>query len=56
MEEAEKIARDRGFKKMKLSSAEANRRAIAFYEKLGWQRVIEDDIWKGQMTKTLSST
>jgi len=54
MEKAENIARKKGFEKMNLSSAEANLHAIVFYERLGWQRVMEDGTWKGRMTKTLS--
>ena len=53
MQEAESIARNKGFEKMNLSVSKENRRAIAFYEKLGWERVIEGGEWKGRFTKSL---
>jgi len=53
MEEAEKIARNRGFRKMNLTVAEANLQAITFYERLGWRKRLENDVWEGQFTKIL---
>lgn len=53
MEETEKIAQQRGFKKLNLSVATDNLKAISFYEKLGWRKVIEKDQWQGRMIKEL---
>jgi len=53
MMEAERCARARGFTRMQLSVALNNRQAIAFYERIGWQRTMEEGIWKGHMTKGL---
>lgn len=55
MEHAENIALERGFTLMRLSVHPSNGRAVRFYEKMGWQRVLDDGIWKGNMEKTLTS-
>ena len=39
---------------MNLSVSTRNHQAIAFYERLGWQKVVEGG-WKGQMVKGLGA-
>lgn len=51
--ESEKIARRHGFEQMDLSVYWSNHRAIAFYERAGWQRRIQNGVWKGFMFKPL---
>ena len=54
MEECEHEARNRGYRAMHLSVSPANAIAIAFYERLGWQRrPATDGKWYGLMTKAL---
>jgi ribosomal protein S18 acetylase RimI-like enzyme len=53
LEAAEGIARARGFAQMDLSVYLDNTRAIAFYERNGWQRLIQDGAWQGFMFKPL---
>ena len=54
MDEAERLARQRGFGRMNLSVKVSNDRAIRFYEGLHWQRRIgADAIWNGEMIKWL---
>jgi ribosomal protein S18 acetylase RimI-like enzyme len=52
MEVAENVATNRGFTRMNLSVSVTNLQAITFYENLGWDRRLEDGVWKGQMTKS----
>lgn len=47
-------ARSRGFAQMDLSVYLDNARAIAFYERNGWQRLIQDGAWQGFMFKPLT--
>jgi ribosomal protein S18 acetylase RimI-like enzyme len=51
---AESYARARGFAQMDLSVYLDNTRAIAFYERQGWQRLIQDGAWQGFMFKPLA--
>ena len=53
MIESEKVAREGGFEEMNLSVNTANHQAIGFYEGLGWQKVIRESVWQGEMSKQL---
>ena len=53
MEDAEREAREWGFKYMYLTVATDNLRAIRFYEKTGWTRVPQDGEFHGFMDKWL---
>lgn len=55
MEDAEAEAKRRGFRHMHLTVDVKNERAIRFYEKLGWKKVLESGEWKGTMTKQLAT-
>ena len=55
MAEAEKRARSGEFVRMHLTVHPDNARAVAFYERGGWSRIIADDgSWKGQMVLQLA--
>ena len=54
MQEAEKEAFSTGFKKMHLTVNPANTKAVNFYAKQNWEKVLVDNRWKGAMKKTLS--
>lgn len=55
MEATERIARLNDYSMMNLTVAVNNVQAIHFYEKLGWQHVVNTSgSWTGQMTKMLS--
>jgi ribosomal protein S18 acetylase RimI-like enzyme len=56
MAEAERVAHERGYARMNLSVSTRNQQAIAFNERLGWQKVLEGGGWKGQMIKCLGGT
>ena len=54
MEDAEARARKAGFHQMHLSVDTINQQAIRFYERLGWQRVVEHGgEWHGYMERPL---
>jgi ribosomal protein S18 acetylase RimI-like enzyme len=53
LDAAESHARACGFAQMDLSVYLDNARAIAFYERNGWQRLIQDGAWQGFMFKPL---
>ncbi|MCC6972727.1 MAG: GNAT family N-acetyltransferase [Anaerolineae bacterium] len=53
MEYCEQIAIQQGFQFMDLTVHPTNHNAVAFYERLGWERVLEQGEWKGRMTKSL---
>lgn len=54
MAEAERVAVARGFSKMHLTVNIHNDQAIAFYEKLGWQKLTShDETWQVSMSKDL---
>jgi ribosomal protein S18 acetylase RimI-like enzyme len=53
MEESEAIARQRGFKEMRLSVNTDNAQAIGFYESLGWEKIPAEGNWQGRMRKGL---
>lgn len=53
MRASEDAARLRKYKQMNLSVHTDNLQAIRFYEKCGWERLIEKGIWRGNMRKTL---
>jgi ribosomal protein S18 acetylase RimI-like enzyme len=55
MEHSEALAKEQGFQRMKLSVHETNLRAIAFYEKLGWEKVMKEGLWDGRMHKWLNN-
>jgi len=50
---SENTARERGFNLMQLSVNPQNSQAIGFYESLGWRKSEREEIWKGEMLKTL---
>jgi ribosomal protein S18 acetylase RimI-like enzyme len=54
MQASEVMARQRGFATMELFVHSDNVKAISFYEALGWERELENGIWKGVMRKYLS--
>lgn len=54
MEACETIARERGFSEMALVVAPGNRRAISFYESIGWARVRAAGEWDGRMRKVIA--
>jgi ribosomal protein S18 acetylase RimI-like enzyme len=51
MNACEVIARERGFDQMHLTVHPENRQAKAFYERLGWERIIQGRSWRGAMRK-----
>jgi ribosomal protein S18 acetylase RimI-like enzyme len=54
---AEDEARRLGLDRLRLTVRPENARAIAFYEKLGYERVIEPNgVWRGRMLKVLEGT
>ncbi len=53
MDDAEALALRRSFERMNLSVATDNETAIAFYERLGWQRVPLTGEWLGRMEKAI---
>lgn len=53
MNQAERVARERGFTRMNLSVSIRNHQAIAFYERLGWRKVLAGGEWRGEMVKEL---
>ncbi|WP_322506762.1 GNAT family N-acetyltransferase [Anaerolinea sp.] len=53
MEESERVALERGFPQMHLTVATDNHKAVAFYEKLGWKKMLDDGKWEGRMIKEL---
>jgi ribosomal protein S18 acetylase RimI-like enzyme len=55
MVESEAIARRKGFEKMNLTVSADNHQAIRFYESLGWQKVMRENTWPGEMVKVLSN-
>jgi ribosomal protein S18 acetylase RimI-like enzyme len=55
MEEAESLARQRGFSQIWLTVDPANEQGIAFYRRLQWRPVAISGRWRGLMTKQLSS-
>lgn len=55
MENAEREALNSGFHRMDLSVHPDNFRAIRFYEKLGWEKVVIGENWRGVMIKQIVS-
>lgn len=53
MEYSEQVAIERGFTYMNLTVHPSNKRAVRFYEKMGWQRDVKDGNWDGHMSKTI---
>ncbi len=53
MECSEAIARERGFSEMDLTVDPQNEKAIRFYERLGWEKVVNAGRWTGRMRKRL---
>jgi ribosomal protein S18 acetylase RimI-like enzyme len=51
MNHLETAATERGYGHMHLSVAADNTRAIAFYERLGWQKVVRDGQWNECLEK-----
>lgn len=56
MEYSERIAIERGFVRMGLTVHPSNKRAVRFYEKMGWQRDMNDGRWDGHMSKVIGDT
>lgn len=54
MRASEDAARRRKYKQMNLSVHTDNWQAIRFYEKCGWERLMEKGVWRGNMRKTLN--
>ncbi len=55
MQEAERVAREKGFEAMDLSVHPDNVVAVRFYERLKWEKVSQKGSWQGVMKKALSS-
>jgi len=53
MEYSEAIAREKGFSEMDLTVNPQNEKAIRFYERLGWEKVVNEGRWTGLMRKRL---
>ncbi len=53
MEYSENAARQSGFSQMWLSVRQDNHQAVAFYERLGWVKVLENGVWNGRLSKQL---
>lgn len=53
MERSEAIAREKGFSEMDLTVNPQNEKAIRFYERLGWEKVVNEGRWTGLMRKRL---
>jgi ribosomal protein S18 acetylase RimI-like enzyme len=54
MRQAEEEALRCGFSQMDLTVHPGNSKAVAFYEKLYWQKVLSGDQWQGVMIKKLN--
>jgi ribosomal protein S18 acetylase RimI-like enzyme len=54
MEHAERTARELQFTDMALTVHPDNVKAVRFYERLGWTRVLDDGLWNGKMKKLVS--
>lgn len=54
MLDAEKEALKCGYKHMQLTVNLNNEKAITFYEKLNWQKSLQDNSWKGSMKKKIN--
>lgn len=46
-------AKERGLHQLHLTVEPVNLRAVRFYERLGWHRVVDTEAWKGEMVKDL---
>ena len=55
MQEAERVAREKGFEAMDLSVHPDNVVAVQFYERLKWEKVFQKGSWQGVMKKALSN-
>jgi ribosomal protein S18 acetylase RimI-like enzyme len=55
MKATEDVARQRGFQEINLSVNPRNHQAVEFYERLNWKRLSKENVWKGQMKKSLAS-
>lgn len=53
MEYSERAAIERCFARMNLTVHPSNKRAVCFYEKVGWQRDVKDSRWDGHMSKSI---
>jgi GNAT superfamily N-acetyltransferase len=53
LEASEAIARRRGFRRMDLSVHTDNRTAVAFYERMGWEKYLTGGVWRGFMFRRL---
>ena len=54
MLDAEKEARNYGYRQICLTVHPENRKAVRFYEKQNWQKFYQSDSWNGAMIKNLS--
>jgi ribosomal protein S18 acetylase RimI-like enzyme len=55
LEAAEQHARQHGFAQMGLTVHPGNTQAVGFYERMGWERVIAAEEWRGAMRKRLET-
>jgi len=55
MIDAENAAIEQNFSKMDLTVNPGNHGGIRFYERLGWTKAVQHDVWKGMMIKELGS-
>lgn len=55
LREAESAARTLGYRHMQLTVHPDNTRAVAFYERNGWTRVLRYGAWEGHMSKDLDN-
>jgi ribosomal protein S18 acetylase RimI-like enzyme len=55
MRATEDVARQRGFHEINLSVNPRNQQAVEFYERLNWKRFSKENVWKGEMKKSLAS-
>lgn len=54
--DCERVALARGFRRLHLTVAVDNQRAIRFYQKWGWRKEVSEGIWSGRMCKELTGT
>jgi len=53
MDISEQAAQERGFSEMDLTVHPENSQAVRFYEKLGWARAPNGEVWRGSMRKNV---
>jgi ribosomal protein S18 acetylase RimI-like enzyme len=55
MQVAETVAHNRTFQEMHLTVHPKNQAAVSFYERLGWEKILENGSFQGYMRKLLTS-